>query len=256
MRLTFLGTGEAYSADRGNVALLLTGPSNVLLECGFTAPAALWRTNPDKDFIDAVWISHFHGDHAAGLPNLCMRMRQENRTKPLTVIGPPGIADYIKQLYGLLYRGFFSKSTFPINFLEADSGRVIEIGGYRLSFAAGKHLTGDTEVAVLAIRIDCDGRSVCYSGDTVYRKEIAGLARGCDLLVHEAYLPADSAYRAMAAHCSPAEAAKIAREAGAKALALVHLHRDYAGKETMCVEAATEFGGKITLPSDGDVFEL
>ena len=104
MKITFLGTGEAYSEKRNNVSIIIEAKQNLLLDCGFTTPYALGRYNKETDFIDYIFISHFHGDHVSGLPLLCMKWRQEKRTKPLTIIGPKNIKDYFYQLFEMGHR--------------------------------------------------------------------------------------------------------------------------------------------------------
>jgi ribonuclease BN (tRNA processing enzyme) len=253
MKIIFLGTGEAYSEKRANVSILVESKNNILLDCGFTCPQSLWRYNKDKDFIDYVFISHFHGDHIVGLPLVCMKWRQDKRLKPLTIIGPEGLENYFRDLYEMLYKGFYKKSTFPIKFIEVQPSQEIEIGCFKLKFAAGKHLTGDTEVPVIAVKIASENKCVCYSGDTIYRQEVEDLAKDCNILIHESYMSADSGYHAMMSHCSPRDAGRLASRANVKKLALVHLQRDYAEKtEEIISEASQEFKEEIIIPNDGD----
>lgn len=253
MKVRFLGTGEAYSEDRNNTSILIKGKENLLLDCGFTTPYSLGKYNKDKDFIDYVFISHFHGDHVAGLPLLCMKWRQEKRTKSLIILGPTGIKEYFYQLFEMLYKGFSGKSTFPIEIMEVQPNQKIDLGNFNLEFAKGYHLTGETNVEAIAIRVVHDNKTVCYSGDTIYSQDIERLAKNCDLLIHEAYMPAESTYHAMKAHCSPLETGKLAKAANVKLLALVHLHRNYSEKtKEMISEASKEFNGEIIIPKDGD----
>ncbi|HEC89249.1 MAG TPA: hypothetical protein ENI44_01550, partial [Thermoplasmatales archaeon] len=46
----------------------------------------IWKYCPDVSFIDSIYISHLHADHCFGLPPLIVRMREEKRKKPLTII--------------------------------------------------------------------------------------------------------------------------------------------------------------------------
>jgi len=257
MRVIFLGTGEAYTKKRNNTSILIEGEENLLIDCGFTTPYALGKYNEDKDFIDYLFISHFHGDHVAGLPLLCMKWRQEKRTKKLTIIGPRGIKNYFYQLFEMLFRGFSNKSTFPIKTIEVQSNQKIILGKFNLEFANGSHLIGETNVEVIAIRVTYDNKSILYSGDTIYSTNIEKLAKACDLLIHEAYMPAESSYHAMKAHCSPLEAGKIAKRADVNKLAIVHVHRNYSEKtEEIVAEASQEFKGEIIVPKDMDLIEI
>lgn len=257
MRVTFIGTGEAYTDTRVNTSILLQGSGSLLLDCGHLVPPAFSHRFPDPNFLDSVFVSHWHCDHIVGLVPLCMRWRQEGRTKPLQVIGPVGLEAKFRELFELLYVGFYNRSTFPITFIEAAPGRTIETVGFRLTFANGQHLTDELAVPTLAVRAEHGVNAVCYSGDTTYQPAIAELARGCNLLMHEANQPIGSIYNSLQAHCSPRDAGRCANNAGVEMLALVHVHRKMADRESeLSAEAAAEFKGRIMIPIDGDVIEL
>ncbi len=93
MRVCFLGVGEAFDEHYPNTSLLVSlpgpeGGSNVLLDCGFTSPAAYYRHAPEDartgSALEAVWVSHFHGDHFLGLPLFLLRLWEEELDRPLT----------------------------------------------------------------------------------------------------------------------------------------------------------------------------
>lgn len=78
MQVQFIGVGEAFDERYANTSVLVTvpgpdGPTHVLLDCGFTAAAAYYRHANVGATLDAVWVSHFHGDHFLGLPLLLLR---------------------------------------------------------------------------------------------------------------------------------------------------------------------------------------
>jgi len=257
MRVTFIGTGEAYSETRSNVSILLQGEHSLLLDCGHLVPPAFSRRFPDHDFLDAVFISHWHADHLAGLVPLCMRWRQEGRKKTLRVIGPAGLPEKFRQLFELVYPGFYNRLSFPLVFDDAVPGVALEAAGFRLSFAHGQHLTGELALPMIAVRAEHGGSAVCYSGDTTYQPAIAELARGCRLLVHDAYQPSRLDYKNLNAHCSPLGAGRCAREAGAGVLALVHVHRTFSERTwELQAEASSEFMGNVLVPADGEVLEI
>ena len=77
MQVQFIGVGEAFDERYANTSVLVTvpgpdGPTHVLLDCGFTAAAAYYRHANVGAALDAVWVSHFHGDHFLGLPLLLL----------------------------------------------------------------------------------------------------------------------------------------------------------------------------------------
>src|SRR5437868_5157009 len=90
-----LGTGDPFaSGGRAQACILLeSATGRVQEDCGATAPLFLARAGLDPDDLDAVAISHLHGDHFAGLPFLlygaAIRGRVSPRARPLLIAGPP-----------------------------------------------------------------------------------------------------------------------------------------------------------------------
>ncbi len=259
MKLVILGAGEAFHDSKTNISILASGATNMLVDCGYNVPQKLWKIHPDKDFLDAVFISHFHADHVSGLPMLIMRMRQDKRTKALTLIGPEGFEKSFRELYDLIYKGFFEINGFPIKFIEVKEGDTLAIGDLSLKFTEADHLKGTPQfVPTMAIRISNPEGSVCYSSDTTYTERIPQLAMSCDVLIHDAYMPADSEYhKRMPAHSSPRDAGRAAAHSGAKRLVLFNTHRSFDGKEDLLLsEVKQEFDGEVIIPNEGQSFEI
>ena len=87
VRVTFLGTGDAFNARaRCHAGYLLTAPSiTLLLDCGPTTLLAMKRDGLSPEALDAVVLSHLHGDHFAGLPFLFLTyIYDAPRRRPLT----------------------------------------------------------------------------------------------------------------------------------------------------------------------------
>jgi len=259
MRVKFLGSSEAFHDTKCNVSMLVESGIKLLLDCGYNVPQKVWQESGDKDLLDAVFVSHFHADHVSGLPMLIMRMRQGKRTKPLTLIGPAGFEKSFRELYELIYKGFFEASGFDIKFIEAKGGDAVDLADMKLAFADANHLVGTKYfVPTLAIRVSSGSGSMCYSSDTVFTDRIVDLAKGCNILVHDSYRPAESEYhKRMPAHSSPKYAGIAAREAGVDRLLLFNIHRDYEGRtQEMINEAKAEFQGIVEIPEEGQVFVL
>jgi ribonuclease BN (tRNA processing enzyme) len=255
LRVEFVGTGEAFDENRTNTSLLI---NEFLVECGYNVPTRLWKENYDLEKIKYIFVSHFHADHVGGLPLLLMRMRQEKRAKPLILIGGKGFKEKFLKFFDLCYKGFFKDLPFTVKFLEVSPRSSLKLGNYTLSFEEGMHLKKPFRVENLAIRVEAKNKSLVYSGDTVFSRRIINLARGCDLLVHEAYLPHNLDYhKKYKAHSSPYHAAKVASEAKARILALVHINRNYAKFPQRIIEEVKRiFNGKILIPRDGEKIKL
>src|SRR4051812_39463247 len=84
---------------RGASALAVaTEGAWVLCDCGEGAQIAAQRAGLSLSRLDAVLITHLHGDHFNGLPGLLGTLGLEGRQRPLVVAGPPGIGDLLQHL--------------------------------------------------------------------------------------------------------------------------------------------------------------
>lgn len=223
MKVVFLGAGEAFDENfPNNSHLVQTGRTSLLLDCGYSAVAQVWKYNPDQNFLDAVYISHQHADHYFGLPALLVRMWEEKRAKALAIIGQEGFEDVFKKVMELAYPGFYAKIGFEINFLKAKPGVVIGLNDLELSFAEGIHSQEN-----LAIKISDGKKAVCYSGDGMFTKKTGKLYEDADLVIHEAYLYDEE----RVGHASIASLIKMAERNNVKCLALTHLNRNFRKNE-------------------------
>lgn len=252
MQVQFIGVGEAFDERYPNTSILVSwsdsgGSGHVLLDCGFTAPAAYYVHSSVGADLDAVWISHFHGDHFLGLPLLLLRFQEEGRRKPLVVAGQPGIEERLWSAFDLAYPGFRGRMTYEVQCVEASSGDAREFLGLQWSFAACEH---SLVTPCLSVRLDRGGASVFYSGDGRPTEATAELARGVGLLVHEAYgLASDTP-----GHGGVADGIELARRSRAGDLALVHVNRgvrrEHAGTIRGMLSGA--LGRRGLLPEPGD----
>lgn len=239
--LTFVGTGEAFDPDLPNTSLLWRGSRTLLLDCGYRVPHALWALSRDPDLLDGVWISHLHADHTFGLPALLLWMRLEGRTRPLTVLGGPGVDRWLSRLCGLAYPGMREKSTFPIEAVSVSPRRPAQWGPLRLDVARTAH-----PVRNQAVRVTDGDRRFAYSGDGAPTPASERLFAGVDVLVHEAFwldAPAKG-------HAAVAQVLELARQAGVGRLAIVHVAKE------LRAQAATRALPVALLPAPGDSLEV
>lgn len=98
MELYVLGCGGMMPLpNRHLTSVLLRREGELLLfDCGEATQISLRRLNLKWKKISTIFISHTHADHVTGLPGLLMLSSQVERDEPLTIIGPPRIAEYIK----------------------------------------------------------------------------------------------------------------------------------------------------------------
>lgn len=102
--------------------------SSLLIDCGEGTQIAVrekgWSFKP----IDTICFTHYHGDHIGGLPGLLLTMGNAERTEPLTLIGPRGLAKVVNSL-----RVIAPELPFEIRYLEIQGDeQEFELDGYRL----------------------------------------------------------------------------------------------------------------------------
>lgn len=254
MKVKFLGVGEAFDEELANTSIRIRsceGPDgrSILLDCGFTAPPPFWSSSPGPDDLDAVWISHFHADHCFGIPALLTRFRESNRKKPLLIVSQQGVEDMIAGMMALAYPSVLANLGFDLAFKTVEPGEEIKAAGFSWRTAVNGHSRRD-----LALRLAKDGKSLFYSGDGPANKDTLALASGAGLVIHEAFL----LDRDLPGHGSILRSIAFAREAKARALALVHIHRDErrARRDEILKIAREQRDLRVFMPEPGEEVEL
>jgi len=247
MKVVFLGVGEAFDENLVNNSHIIWSETKLLLDCGYAIPRHLWRHYPDKDFLDAMYLTHPHADHYLGTPVLWARLWEEQREKPLKVIAQTAICRDLPTLMEYAYRGLLERFPFPIEYVEVNAGDRITVNELTLTFAASQHSAPN-----LAVRVESGGRSVCYSGDGMFSDATKELYRGADLLIHEAF----AFEQVVPAHAGIKEVIRMAEEVGVRALALTHLNRELRKAKAMVLEYIQKLnpGVRVLLPEPLEEF--
>ena len=221
MRLTVLGCGDAFgSGGRLNTCFQLdagrldgSGDSRVLVDCGASAMVSMHRYATDPDSIDAIAITHLHGDHFGGLPFLLLYLQFEaQRTRPLEIAGPPGTEQRVKDACEALFGSIDCAWRFELSFREWAEGEPTILAGVEVTPRQVYHGEG---VTAFGLRVRDAGRTFAYSGDTKWVDALPLLADGADLFVVECYafdraLPTHTDYRTLQAHLDELRATRIA----------------------------------------------
>lgn len=254
MKVTFLGVGEACDETSPNTCVLVQTLAeghqrSILLDCGFTAPSPYWQHTPDPEDLDALWISHFHGDHFFGVPALLLRFWEKKRSKPLAIIGQTGLEKTITQAMEFAYPRFLPKLTYSLQFHEIEPGQKLHVAG--LDWSAAESLHGQRN---LAVRLDDGRHALFYSGDGLFSPETLVLAQGCHLAVHEAF----QLDPVTPAHGTVRQCLDFAREAAVVTLALVHVQRDERRERYQEILTLLDKARDchVILPEPGDMLEL
>lgn len=148
MRVCFLGTGGSWPTRRRNVTSITvsTGATAVMLDCGEGTQRQLLGAPVSMMKIEAVLITHLHGDHFLGVPGLIQTMSLNEREKPLSLYGPPGLAASLRS--ALTICPF--TPTFEITGKEITPDDTFRAGGLDISCAWAKH----GRIKALAYRLD------------------------------------------------------------------------------------------------------
>ncbi len=206
--VTLLGTGgpEPTASRFGPATLVQVGGRNLLFDAGRGVTVRLYQLGISSGKgIDAVFLTHYHSDHVAGLPDLWMTGYMfgpfGSRAKPMRLWGPSngttspsGVAKIAKGLAEA-----FSDDTsirqadenipaaamqIEAHEFQADS-LVFEEAGVKVTAFAVNH--GDLVKPSVGYRIDYGTRSVTISGDAKFDENLIKHATASDLLIHEVF---------------------------------------------------------------------
>lgn len=187
MQLAFLGTGAAFSLERYNGAVCVDG--RYLLDAGAPLLPHLGRLRIDPGGIEAIFLTHFHGDHLAGLiPYLCFRAFAPER-RALTIVGPAGVEDRVDRLLDAAWGSDDwqeIRAAFPLRFQEAGARGVA--AGVEYETVPLEHGT----VPGMGYRLHLDGRVLVYAGDTRATTALDRLVDGADIAITEATGPGET----------------------------------------------------------------
>ncbi len=188
MKLTVAGSGDAFgSGGRLNTCFWLeTAKCTLLVDCGASALPALKARALEANRIDAIILSHLHGDHFGGIPFLLLDAQfLSRREKPLLIAGPPGTRARLDAALEVLFpKSSGTKWRFSWHVMEVTPGEGAEVHGHALVTAEVIHQSGAPSTA---LRIS-DGKAVfAYSGDSEWTDAFLPIAAGADLFVCECY---------------------------------------------------------------------
>ncbi|UUX50266.1 MBL fold metallo-hydrolase [Nisaea acidiphila] len=187
--LTFVGCGDAFgSGGRFNTCFHVQTPeTRFLIDCGASSLIAMKALGVDRNPIESILITHFHGDHFGGIPYFMLDAQFfSKRTGPLTIVGPTGLEHWIERTMETAFPGSSrAKRKFDLNLIEIEPGTTHSVGS--LEIHAEQALHGAPDGPFLAYRISTRGKTIAYTGDTEWTGSLVPIGKNADLLIAEAY---------------------------------------------------------------------
>ncbi|MDX1492800.1 MAG: ribonuclease Z, partial [Longimicrobiales bacterium] len=252
--LTVVGSGTLLpDASRGSASFHLDladpdgGPSHsLLLDAGpgtlhgLPGAGVPWRS------IDTIAVSHFHPDHVSDLPALLAAFRFEGLEEPLTLVGSPGLDDFVEKM-AALHGDWIRSPSRPLEVVEVGEGEawVSDDGIVRLE----AHPTPHTRESV-AFRVGTPEASswvLGYTGDTGPSADVGDFLKGCAVMIAECALTDPPE---MDTHLSPASLARLATEAAPDLLLVSHVYPPQTPREAVDAVRSV-YPGAVAAAEDG-----
>lgn len=261
-RLVLLGTGGGPIARVGRsqpTNMLQVGGKTFLIDIGDGTSRQLVRAGAQLNAVDAVFLTHLHFDHTAGIMGFLALDWQARRRNPVMIYGPAGTKRLVSDTLAALASGeeIFRpqlpdlppmKTVFFGEDWEVTTQRVVyEESGIRVQAVENSHYgTIHSTAAAHGInrsysyRFDLPDRAIVFTGDTGPSRALEQLAEGADVLVSEIIdidaIIAGLKRRQLATgvdqqplidhmvqeHLTPENVGRLAASAGVKTLVLTH----------------------------------
>jgi ribonuclease Z len=243
-----LGTGAALSDQtREQTYMVVKGEqSAILIDCGGSPVQRLSKAGITLDSIDHVILTHHHPDHLYGVSVLLLDLWLAGRKKVLHIHGlPETLRATCAMMHAFEWESWFKVGFFPVEFHRVSNvaiGLQIVTPEFSVSTTTTKHLLPTIATRVVSNE---SGKAIVYSSDTEVCDSVVELARGAEILFHEA----TTIDKATLGHSSARQAGAQAKRAGVKKLVLVHLPPNGDVKKIHAVAAKT-FGSRVVVAKD------
>jgi len=250
LEIEILGSGTLTPTTKRSYSSIIvkTISEKIMMDIGPATLYKLCKSGYKLNELNHLLITHFHIDHVADYLPLIHSKAFDPKTgkiKPkeiLTVYGPQGLIDFTQDLLENVKPWNKVAETLQcsgyLNLYELLSGKFKENKEWIGSTTPVNHADG------IAYRIDSEGKSVTYSGDTVPDENLIKLAKETDLLIHECSFPNEELLIGL--HTTASKLGMIAAETECKHLVLTHLY-------PICETSIDEMLGRISKDYDGDI---
>lgn len=284
VRVTVLGSGDPFVKPSQASASLLIEVGNAerdffFFDLGSGSLANFNGLGLPVTATTKVFLTHLHADHVGDVPTLVWSLAKAGRRDPVQVWGPAGempelgtrayaehlVAAHAWDMQSLCgHPGQSGAILEPTEVPWDRTATVYEANGVRISSFPVIHIIN----GAVGYRLDYNGRSVVFSGDTRPCRPLVDASDGVDLLVHETF-PSASVFARKAgvplafaeqvvngAHTSPAAAGRVFARAGARMSVMWHLAVDHETAGPAYGEMRGVYEGPVTIAQDLTTFDL
>jgi ribonuclease Z len=248
LKVFLCGTSSPLpSPDRAQACVAVMAADSLYVVdagAGSAQVAALGRLPMER--LEAVFLTHFHSDHIAALPEFNLNSWVAGRPKPLAVFGPLGVSEVVDGLndaysldltYRVAHHGeaLLAPDLGPMEAKLMEAGTALEFGDLTITSFQVNH---DPVRPAVGYRFDYGGRSVVISGDATVTPGLINAAKGADLLLQDSLsAPIIKGLEKAAAgsrmekiffdiqdyHAHTSQLAALVEQSGVRQLALYHL---------------------------------
>lgn len=275
-QLVLLGTGTPnLNAQRyGSATAIVVADTAYLVDFG--AGVMQRMVGAQQQGIEALapakikyaFLTHLHSDHTVGYPDLIFSSWVMGRTEPLEVYGPRGLHGMTTALLNAYQVDIQGR----INGIEALPAQGYAVNAHEITPGIcyqDEHVTVTAFTVnhgvfeAFGYKFDTPAGSIVLSGDTTPVESVMTHAKGCKILVHNAYSaeglkqrPERSQQVLRSLQTSTVEVSAITREARPGLLVLTHVERWTQSEAQMLAEVRHGYPGRVVLGSDLAVFDL
>ena len=209
MRLTILGMNGPYPAPGGATSgyLLAAGESRIVLDMGCGTLSRLTALTPPEE-LTALLLSHWHFDHSSDVLLLIYRLAACAKA-PLHVYAPVDETSPVRKIV---------QGCTELVLHDIAPGDAFQVGDAQVTAFAARH-----PVPAVMYRVQAEGKTFCYTGDTNTVEGFVDFAKGADFLLADGPFP-ESAWAEGKPHLSASHVAQLAKEADVRRFVITHLN--------------------------------
>ena len=260
--ITFLGTGAGNSIHRAHTAIVVDCSDGTRLLLDSSSGNSVMRQGAAMGMLarqyDQVLLTHHHGDHMGGIPFISgQRHRNDAESPPLHVFSTEEALNRLGKVCQATQLNvpsadqkgaYLTDGRSFLTWTAVESGQWINLGpSTRASTFLADHIPG-----AVGWKIESNGVSVVFSGDTRFSPSVAEASQGARLLIHEAFCTdKDQQLANSRGHSTAGEAARVAAEAGVAELIITHIDTPFsADTQPLIDDARLHYQGPVSAAND------